>query len=86
MVVDLVQALVKTSHIMVPTATPSSVAPIPTVVPDLPEYQHVGHSGKTALWVVFVIMIISSITFVGMSWRVPVVSGIFIHLRLHINL
>lgn len=70
MVVDLVQALAKTSRIMVPT--PSSVAPIPTVVPDLPEYQHVGHSGKTALWVVFVIMIISSVIFAGMSWRVPV--------------
>ena len=74
MVVDLVQALAKTSRIMVPTAT--SVAPIPTVVPDLPEYQHASHSGKTALWVVFVIMLISSVMFAGMSWRVPVVSGI----------
>ena len=84
MIVDPVQALVKTSRIMVPT--PTSVAPIPTVVPDLPEYQHAGHSGKTALWVVFVIMVISSVTFAGMSWRVPVVSGIFIHLQLHISL
>jgi bacteriorhodopsin len=60
---------------MVPT--PTSVAPIPTVVPDLPEYQHAGHSGKTALWVVFVIMVISSVMFAGMSWRVPVSKRIY---------
>lgn len=75
MIVDPVQALVKTSRIMVPTAT--SVAPIPTVVPDLPEYQHASHSGKTALWVVFVIMVISSVMFAGMSWRVPVSKRIY---------
>jgi len=61
MIANTVQALAKTS-----------VAPIPTVVPDLPEYQQVGDSGKRALWVVFVIMVISSAVFAGMSWRVVV--------------
>lgn len=33
------------------TATPTSVAPIPTVVPNVPTYETIGESGKTTLWV-----------------------------------
>jgi len=50
----------------------SGVAPIPSVVPDRPEYQHVHDSGSRTLWIVFVIMLIASAVFAGMSWRVPV--------------
>ncbi|KAF2192319.1 family A G protein-coupled receptor-like protein [Zopfia rhizophila CBS 207.26] len=73
MILDPVEALKQTSskH-LIPTAQPTSVAPIPTVVPDLPEYQHAHHDGKTTLWVVFVIMVIASAVFAGMAWRVPV--------------
>jgi hypothetical protein len=43
-------------------------------LPDTPDYQVAGDSGKTTLWVVFVIMTIASAVFAGMAWRVPVVS------------
>jgi len=49
----------------------SGVAPIPSIVPDRPEYQHVHTSGARTLWVVFVIMLIASAVFAGSSWRVP---------------
>ncbi|KAF2476563.1 family A G protein-coupled receptor-like protein [Lindgomyces ingoldianus] len=72
MIVDPVEILMKTSRQLLPTASPTKVAPIPSVVPDLPEYQHAHHDGKTTLWVVFVIMVIASAVFAAMSWRVPV--------------
>lgn len=58
-------------------ATPS-VAPIPTILPgDTPEYQTAGDVGNRALWVVFVIMVISSIAFYAMAFRVPVQKRMF---------
>lgn len=43
-------------------------------VPSLPEYQSVTETGTRTLWVVFVLMLISSAVFAGMSWTVPIVS------------
>jgi hypothetical protein len=43
----------KTSSLLVPTSTPS-VAPIPTVVPNVPTYETVGESGTKTLWVSFI--------------------------------
>lgn len=58
---------------MIEVARPhSTVAPIPTVVPTPTEYQVAGENGHRALWVVFVIMVISSAVFAGLSWKVPV--------------
>jgi len=55
-----------------PTAT-SSVAPIPTVLPgDWPVVQHVTDSGKRTLWVVVVLMAISSLAFYSLAARVRV--------------
>ena len=74
MIVDqFEEVLMKTSLIPMPTASPTGVAPIPSVIPDSPEYQFVGDSGKKTLWVVFIIMLISSAVFAGVSWKVPVV-------------
>ncbi|KAL1304129.1 hypothetical protein AAFC00_000557 [Neodothiora populina] len=64
MIIDPVQAMA-----MKPT---SSVSPIPTVVPSLPEYQVAGETGQRTLWVVFVLMVISTIVFTGMAWSVPI--------------
>jgi hypothetical protein len=75
MIVDQFQdVLKKTSLLPIPTATPTSVSPVPSVYPDSPDHQFVGDSGKKTLWVVFVLMIIASATFTGLSWRVPLVS------------
>ncbi|KAF2102569.1 family A G protein-coupled receptor-like protein [Rhizodiscina lignyota] len=67
--------LMKTKSLLVPTSTASShhsATPLPTVIPDLPEFQKVHHDGKTTLWVVFVIMLVASIIFTGMSWSIPI--------------
>ncbi|CAF9937676.1 hypothetical protein IMSHALPRED_000503 [Imshaugia aleurites] len=56
----------------------ASVAPIPTVVPgNTPIYQEAGDVGSRTLWVVFVIMLISSIAFYAMAFRVPVQKRLF---------
>ncbi|MCJ1251138.1 hypothetical protein MMC30_008369 [Trapelia coarctata] len=60
---------------MVSYAT-SSVAPIPTVV-NPPIYQKAGATGDRTLWVVFVIMVISSLAFYAMAFRVPVQKRLF---------
>ncbi|ERF71652.1 hypothetical protein EPUS_00641 [Endocarpon pusillum Z07020] len=56
----------------------SSVAPIPTVIPG-PEnvYQKAGDVGNRTLWVVCVIMALSSIAFYAMAFRVPVQKRLF---------
>jgi len=52
---------------------PSS--PLPSIIPDHREY--VEDAGKRTLWVVFFIMILSTIAFIGMAWRVPVQKRLF---------
>lgn len=68
MIVDPVQAMATGT---IPLAT-SSVAPIPTVVPSLPEYQTNTETGGRTLWVVFVVMLIASIVFSGLAWNIPI--------------
>ncbi|OJD36910.1 family a g protein-coupled receptor-like protein [Diplodia corticola] len=64
--------LKKTSSLLVPTSTGSpSVDPVPTVVPDHPIHQNAGEAGARTLWVVFVLMLLATITFSGLSWTVP---------------
>ncbi|KAI9729680.1 MAG: hypothetical protein M1818_008433 [Claussenomyces sp. TS43310] len=76
--IDPMQALVKTSSLLVPLPTSTSTAsPIPTVTPDVPLYEVVDHAGKTTLWIVFVIMLLSTITFIGMATRVTVQKRLF---------
>ncbi|KAJ8071055.1 hypothetical protein OCU04_001401 [Sclerotinia nivalis] len=72
----------KSSSLLVPTSTPSpsatpSVAPIPSVVPNVPTYETIGHTGQTTLWVVFVIMFLSTLTFTYLAWRQPVQKRLF---------
>ncbi|KJX94507.1 unnamed protein product [Zymoseptoria tritici ST99CH_1A5] len=63
MMIDPVQAFAAaTSHVSLPT-----VVPVPSV-----EYQNATETGHRTLWVVFVVMLVSSIIFTGMAWSVPV--------------
>ncbi|MCJ1237078.1 hypothetical protein MMC14_005062 [Varicellaria rhodocarpa] len=63
---------------MNPVEALSTVAPIPTVVPgNTPEYQAASDTGSRTLWVVFVIMVISSLAFYAMAFRVPVQKRLF---------
>jgi len=71
MIIDPVEMLKKTSALL-PTAT-ATASSLPTIVPDYPEDQFAEEDGKRTLWVVFIVMLISSAVFTGLSWRVPVV-------------
>jgi bacteriorhodopsin len=65
----------RTSSLLVPT---SSVSPIPTVIPGGSiTYEDVGKTGAKTLWVVFVIMLLSSIAFTALAWSVPVSKRLF---------
>ncbi|EXJ96020.1 hypothetical protein A1O1_01146 [Capronia coronata CBS 617.96] len=61
---------------ILPIAT-SSVAPIPTVIPDPVIDVKAGDVGHRTLWVVVVLMAISSLAFYGMAFRVPVQKRLF---------
>lgn len=75
---QVMEALKKTSSLLVPTTSSTpSVAPIPTVTPNHPYYERVGEAGTKTLWVVFVIMFLSTIAFTAMAWRVPVQKRLF---------
>ncbi|CAG8978877.1 hypothetical protein HYALB_00005214 [Hymenoscyphus albidus] len=56
---------------------PTDVSPIPTVVPTPDYYETLGDVGHTTLWVVFALMLISTIIFTGLAWRVPVQKRLF---------
>ncbi|PMD17062.1 putative opsin-1 [Hyaloscypha hepaticicola] len=76
--VEFAEAVFKTSKLLVPTPSPTpSVSPIPTVIPNVPHYERVGETGTKTLWVVFVLMLLSTLAFVAMSWRVPVQKRLF---------
>lgn len=61
----------------VQTITASSVLPVPTSVPDKPIIQSAGDAGRRTLWTVFVLMLISTIIFAAMAYRVPVQKRLF---------
>jgi len=61
----------------VPLPTSTSVAPIPTVVPNTPTYETIHHAGATTLWVAFVIFLVSTIVLAFIAWRTPVQKRLF---------
>lgn len=71
-----------TSKLLVPTTTATATGhyshtALPTVVPDPPTYESVGELGKKTLWVVFVIMFLSSMAFYYLAWVTPVQKRLF---------
>lgn len=76
--IDPMTAILKTSSLLVPTSSAThSVSPIPTVTPNLPRYETIGQTGTKTLWVVFVIMFLSTLGFIAMAFRVPVQKRLF---------
>ncbi|KIW07132.1 uncharacterized protein PV09_02004 [Verruconis gallopava] len=80
--IDPVEALMKTSTILptIPstkiTATASATA-FPTVIPDPPVYEKATAAGFRTLWVVFVVMVLSSVAFAAMAWTIPLSRRLF---------
>ncbi|KAI1502785.1 hypothetical protein F5X99DRAFT_142461 [Biscogniauxia marginata] len=66
---------------LIETQPPSHVThtPLPTVTPDIPKvyYQHSTEVGHRTLWVVCILMGLSSLAFYGMAMRVPVQKRLF---------
>ncbi|KAJ5757239.1 uncharacterized protein N7511_007421 [Penicillium nucicola] len=58
-------------------ATTSSVAPIPTVIPGLETWQEIHDVGMRTLWVVTVLMGVSSLVFYLLAARAPLSKRIF---------
>lgn len=78
MIVDPVEALKKTSNLLVPTSSSNlPIGGLPTVAPNPPVVYAAGDMGTSVLWVVFVVMLISTIAFAAMAFRVPVEKRLF---------
>ncbi|KAJ5180920.1 Rhodopsin archaeal/bacterial/fungal [Penicillium capsulatum] len=58
-------------------ATTTSIAPIPTVIPGVPLVQELHDVGKRTLWVVTVLMGISSLVFYSLGARAPLTKRVF---------
>ncbi|KAL5358656.1 family A G protein-coupled receptor-like protein [Aspergillus floccosus] len=63
--------------------TTTSVAPIPTVIPGTPVYQSIDKTGARTLWVVVVLMALSSLVFYTLAARAPL-SKRFFHILVSI--
>ncbi|KAI0392060.1 hypothetical protein F5Y17DRAFT_379433 [Xylariaceae sp. FL0594] len=78
---DMLESVVapaKTGHDL-PTHTHSHGIPFPTVTPDIPKvyHQYSTETGHKTLWVVCVLMGVSSLVFYAMAMRVPVQKRLF---------
>jgi len=65
-----------TSSLLVPTTSHSHVAPIPTVTPNK-ICEKVHETGTKTLWVVFVLMFLSTLAFAFLAYRTPVQKRLF---------
>jgi len=75
MIIDPFQVFKTSDRAIIPTGSPTSVAPLPTITNNLPlkpELQFIGDTGKRTLWVVFALMLLASAGFSALAWRVPV--------------
>ncbi|EEQ92316.1 opsin 1, variant [Blastomyces dermatitidis ER-3] len=55
----------------------STVGPIPTVIPNEPIFQEIGGTGHRTLWVVAILMLLSSLIFYILAARAPVQKRLF---------
>jgi len=69
--------IVSPEMIKTASSASTSVAPLPTVVPTPPEFVKAGDTGSRTLWVVVVLMAISSLAFYFMAFRAPVQKRLF---------
>jgi len=76
--IDPVQAFNMATQTLLPTSTvTASHTALPTVVPTPPSFEKIGEAGKKTLWVVFILMFISSLGFYWLAFRTPVQKRLF---------
>ncbi|ETS82424.1 hypothetical protein PFICI_04300 [Pestalotiopsis fici W106-1] len=75
----VVELLSKTTHVPLPEPTSAKPTPLPTVVPTVPRvtFETLHDTGKRTLWVVVVVMALSSLAFYVQAARVPVQKRLF---------
>ncbi|KAL1961642.1 hypothetical protein VTN77DRAFT_1357 [Rasamsonia byssochlamydoides] len=70
--------MISHTAVVPPPIPTSTVGPVPTVIPgDTPVFQHIHDAGKRTLWVVVVLMGISSLCFYVLASRVQVHKRLF---------
>jgi len=74
---QMVEAFKQATSTVLARPTSSHVSPIPTVVPNVPIYEKVGETGTKTLWVVFVVMFLSTLTLAFLTYRTPVQKRLF---------
>jgi len=67
----------KTTTYPFPLPTTTSVAPIPTVIPNVPHFEKVTETGTRTLWVVFVLMFLSTLALGFKTWTLPTQKRLF---------
>ncbi|KAF3926390.1 Opsin-1 [Arthrobotrys entomopaga] len=67
---------------------PTSTVPIPlpTVTHSPPHYEHISRLGHSTLWVGFALMLLSTLAFIGLSWRVPLQKRLFYQITTYVTL
>ncbi|KAF3906308.1 Opsin-1 [Dactylellina cionopaga] len=70
-----------------PTATATAEPiPLPTVTHTPPHFEHITDLGHRTLWVLFVLMLLSTIGFIVLSWRVAIPKRLFYQLTTYVTL
>ncbi|EWC45588.1 hypothetical protein DRE_05446 [Drechslerella stenobrocha 248] len=69
-----------------PTSATASTIPLPTVTGTPPQFEHIGAAGHRTLWVLFVLMLLSTISFIGIAWRVAIPKRLFYQLTTYVLL
>lgn len=64
----------------IPPTTPTGHIPLPTVTATPPQFEHITGFGHKTLWVVFALMLLSSLAFILLSWRVVIPKRMFYQL------
>ncbi|KAK6357318.1 hypothetical protein TWF718_001632 [Orbilia javanica] len=68
-----------------PTSTAPAI-PLPTVTQTPPVFEHITEAGQRTLWVLFVLMLISTLALVALSWKVPIAKRLFFQVTTYVTL
>jgi len=72
--------------VLPPTATSTEPIPLPTITHSPPQFEHITDLGHNTLWVLFVLMLLSTLTSIGLSWRVALSKRLFYQINTYVTL
>lgn len=84
---DYIEEYLEMSGKLLPTPTSTQTAvPLPTVTHTPPQFEHITDLGQNTLWVIFALMLVSTIASIGLSWRVALSKRLFYQTTTYITL